>query len=801
MSVTRKNHFVPQWHQERFFADGKNTLFYLNLAPPMHNRRDGSPKPGNSLFRSPTSRAFVQQDLYSTFFGTDVDDQIERKLFGDIDGRGAEAVRAFTGTDQAAWHSNFENFFEYLDIQKLRTPKGLAWLRKQYPELSQNELMQEMQSIQMLNITTWMTGVREIVSAEKSPTKFIVTDHPVTIYNHGVAPTDSRNQYPDDPSIALKGSQTVYPLGADHCLILTNLEYAQEPGVDPLVKRTFARRFHPAMVSTINFIRTRHLTQQQVVEVNFIMKARAEKHIAAGREEWLYPEKTVTKSWCDLRATLLPPQNGLFHFGGEMYVGYEDGRVDYQDQFGRSEKPRPWLIKPARAQPLKPRDICGCGSGFSFGDCCKSKPAHLRVIWSEKSIRERNLMLLTGVANLFEMAGKDWNTVRKEMTDERISKVYSMYESLWPRETDLLSLLPKPDGTLRSVYTGSLHPKLITEFALGSSLYFGEIIIQHPFINPNSLAKKMRPTEDPHAFRGEILKSLMTFLNIMPLVEIGLVHLIPDPCDFDLHLRDQMMHMASARRKMPRFDPKDDPRMEKVIQEDMHRTMLGIPEKALRSLLAKMPQPDTTLDVDEMMPFIEQIRLDDPLAVLQENSLGSGGQLEIMKMAPNFEMAMYLAQATGAQILTDSPFRWRELQAALNRRYIGTEPALQNLQVAIQAAPFRFPVDHQAIEALGASGASAEITSVFRSAFNYIRDRKVGGTKPNFEKHLAARFLRGKRAADAAMDRAEIQYSTGKVTSLFRVKGFQDNTVNRLLLMSSSEHHLPWVPMATYISR
>ena len=203
-----------------------------------------------------------------------MNDGIERRLFGNIDARGADAIRAFAGVDQTAWHSSFENLFKYLDIQKLRTPKGLAWLRSQYPELSQNELMLEMQSIRMLNVTTWTTGVREIVSAEYSPTKFILTDHPVTVYNHAVSPRDGRNDFPSDPSIALNGSQTIYPLGPDHCLILTNLEYAQDPSVNPLDKRTFARSFQQAMVSTINFIRTRHLTEEQVIEVNFISARR-----------------------------------------------------------------------------------------------------------------------------------------------------------------------------------------------------------------------------------------------------------------------------------------------------------------------------------------------------------------------------------------------------------------------------------------------------------------------------------------------------------------------------------------------
>jgi hypothetical protein len=801
MSVTRRNHYVPQWHQARFISDGKDTLSYLDLTPPMYTRADGGLTPGRSLFRTPTARAFVQQDLYSTFFGTAVNDEIERRLFGDIDARGADAIRAFVGRDQSAWHSSFRDLFEYLDIQKLRTPKGLEWLRTQYPELSQNELMQEMQSIRMLNATTWTTGVREIVSAEHSATKFILTDHPVTVYNHAVGPRDARNEFPHDVSVALKGSQTIFPLGANHCLILTNLEYAKDPNVDPLQKRTFARRFHPAMVSTINFIRSRYLTEEQVAEINFIAKARAHRYIAAGENEWLYPERLITKPWHELRVTLLPPDDELYQFGGEMYVGYKDGRVEYQDQFGRSEKPRPWLIKALPAHPLKNKEFCPCGSGIRFSSCCKHKPAHLRSSWTEKSIRERNLMFMTGIENLLELEGKDWNDIRREMTDEKIVELYHIYEALWPRETDLLSLLPKPDGTFRSVYTGSLHPKLITEFALGASLYFGEIIIQHPFINPMSLVKDKRPTEDPRAYRGEVLQSLFTFLNIMPLVEAGQVHLIPDPWDFDIHLRDQTMRMAEARRPTFKFNPKDDARLDAIAKEDMRRIMLDLPKEALISQLDMLPRSDRVVDPEEIVKYVDQMKLDDPLAVLQDNSVATGGQYNFMKMAPNFEMAMYLAQATGAQILTDSYFRWKELQAALNRRYLGTANALQDLQTAIETSPFRFPVGCEAIFRLEANRSFFDLTSVFSKAYRYLGKRKIDEPKPNFEAQLTARFRRSKHAVDALIEKSEFPYVLGKVTSLFRAGGLQDNTVNRLLLMSSSECHGESVPMATYITR
>ena len=145
MVITRDNHFVPQWHQRGFLEPGRSTLAYLDLKPPTKLLADGRVIHERSLFDAPTKRCFFQTDLYSTFFLTEVNDEIERKLFGDIDTRGSQAVRAFAGTDIAAWHEHFGTFFEYIDIQKLRTPKGLAWLRAHYPALHQNELMMEMQ--------------------------------------------------------------------------------------------------------------------------------------------------------------------------------------------------------------------------------------------------------------------------------------------------------------------------------------------------------------------------------------------------------------------------------------------------------------------------------------------------------------------------------------------------------------------------------------------------------------------------------------------------------------------------------
>jgi hypothetical protein len=802
MTKTRNNHYVPQWYQGGFFEPGRNTYSYLDLSPRQHALPDGRVITEKSKFASPTSRAFCQRDLYSTFFGTSVNDEIERKLFGDIDTRGAHAVRAFVSEDVSEWHRHFASFFEYLDSQKIRTPKGLAWLRAQYPRLTQNDLMFEMQGIRMMHCTIWTEGVREIVSAQDVDVKFIVSDHPVTIFNYAISPDAAGNRYPNEPSIALKGSQTIFPLNRDLCLILTNLEYAQDHSANPLEKRTFAGNYRNSMVRIDAFIRTRTLTSEEVIRVNRVLKARAKRYIAAGKEEWLYPETSSTETWADLRGTLLPPKSELWHFGGEMYAGFDSGEVYYQDAFGRTEKEREFLKKKPPSKASHARDLCGCGSGRVFGACCEHKPVVLRPTWKELSIRERNLMLFTGISNILGITeDRDWVTVRREITDEKIRDVYGLYDALWPRETNLLAMLPKPDGEARAIYTGVLHPSVISNCALGLSLYFDELLIQHPFIHPRTVNKEFSPLEHPNTYRQEFLNSVVLFLAIMPLVEQGIVTLFPDPCNFDFHLRDQMRKMARFRSRGMKIGPEEEAGFMEMMKEEHKRGILLLPRDALRrQVLRVSPELDEEA-VEAALEGFDVLRERDPLAVLQEGSLEggkSGGQLTPFKMAPNFEITMYLAQATGACIVTDTVFRWRELNAAAGHGIRGASPLAQ-LQTSMERAKFVFPSDAQGIVALAERGIFKGYTALMRKIFKSLSSNSAKGPKPNFEASLNAEFQRIQASVVAAAKKSGAQLSEARISCLYPAGGIQDNTVNRLLLMSSSEQHLASAPMALFV--
>ena len=84
----------------------------------------------------------------------------------------------------------------------------------------------------------------------------------------------------------------------------------------------------------------RHVTEQEVREINFILKSRALRYVAATKEEWLYPETHVSKSdWSTFgHGYLLMPDPRPINLGGEILIGYRGGGSGAFDAYGR----RPW---------------------------------------------------------------------------------------------------------------------------------------------------------------------------------------------------------------------------------------------------------------------------------------------------------------------------------------------------------------------------------------------------------------------------------------------------------------------------
>jgi hypothetical protein len=337
----RHNHYVPEWYQKRFLGTGSTQYWYLDLRPERVTR-DGHSYIRRALLHWGPARCFAQDDLYTTKWGNLESRDIEKLFFGHFDTVGPTAVEHFSNfqlNDDSI--DALQNLVPYMSIQKLRTPKGLLWLRRTLGASSRNETLIELQRLQNLFCSIWGEAVWQIADASHSQTKFIISDHPVVVYNRECFPGSKWCVGENDPDVRMAASHTYFPLSIDKILILTNLSWVRDPFQNPLKLRPNPRMLRPS--APFNFLDIqveRFLSEEEVLEINYITKKRAFRYIAAAEKEWLYPERNLRfTNWRRLGdGYLLMPEPRHIHGGGTMYVGYRDGGSASWSEYGH----RPW---------------------------------------------------------------------------------------------------------------------------------------------------------------------------------------------------------------------------------------------------------------------------------------------------------------------------------------------------------------------------------------------------------------------------------------------------------------------------
>jgi hypothetical protein len=337
------NHYVPQWYQRRFLDTGqiKGAIQLLDLHPPVFRDSAGHAHEANALRTHPIEKSFKEDDLYTTHRGAQRSTQIEQKFFGNIDGFGKNAVDYFSDFEHPS--INFKaarNMVTYMSAQKLRTPKGLGWLSQLAGTNDRNTVLTRMMELRNLYSAVWTGCIWQIADASQSDTKFIFSDHPVTIYNRRLLPGSSANRNYNDPDIRLNASHTIFPLSREKVLILTNKSWAKNPYQDALRLRPNSSFFRDAVFNFLSIQTKRHLSEQEVRQINYIVKKRALRYVGAGNKDWLYPERYINDNeWGQFgNGYLLMPDPRALSGGGQMYFGYSGGRTEAFD----ADERRPW---------------------------------------------------------------------------------------------------------------------------------------------------------------------------------------------------------------------------------------------------------------------------------------------------------------------------------------------------------------------------------------------------------------------------------------------------------------------------
>jgi len=99
----------------------------------------------------------------------------------------------------------------------------------------------------------------------------------------------------------------------------------------------------------------------------------------------------------------------------------------------------------------------------------------------------------------------------------------------------LQTCYPRPDGrVLRALYVGLIDPRTIAaSVPIGWLRYFDEILVLNPFANAANMRPNYSPIESPSQYKEQTIKNVALVLNLAPLIHAGIVHLVPDPIEFN----------------------------------------------------------------------------------------------------------------------------------------------------------------------------------------------------------------------------------------------------------------------------
>lgn len=337
-------------------------------------------------------------------------------------------------------------------------------------------------------------------------------------------------------------------------------------------------------------------------------------------------------------------------------------------------------------------DECTCGSKQKYKHCClkleQGRAERQASLEAPLSLQERNLTLLNAAFDIFDVK-RGWDSVKRKITPAQISEFYQFVAALWPASTDLNSLLPQPDSTLRALYIGEYAPETIIKNVCRFGLYADQILLINPFDNPNIIAEEYNPIIHPEQWIDDTLKSLIQLIVMAPWVTAGFVTFIPNPGDFDRQLLLSTAKLAKERTKNKPVTERDID--ESIIKQHVLRKLLTSPPHHLERIYREMEPEATDEQVASLLLFIKGERLRDPYSTGQTMDK-MPAQMMTMRSGTSLEMGMYICHATGAFPYTNFRYRWQEILAARDE-FDSTSQTWTPLTKAFQGLDFKF-LDH-----------------------------------------------------------------------------------------------------------
>jgi hypothetical protein len=326
---------------------------------------------------------------------------------------------------------------------------------------------------------------------------------------------------------------------------------------------------------------------------------------------------------------------------------------------------------------VSPNDPCPCWSGKKFKKCCHGRIDWETVLRSGKdhlqlmSIRGRNLLFANAISDALGLDPTaeelSLSNYKMAFTPSAVRRIYESITEIWPRDTNIQSLLERTQTDVSGLYIGDYHPSYVSRALVRHSVYANKILLVDPFPHPYILSNEYNPLLNPEQHRTQTLKNVNFYMSILPWIDAGLVEFIRTPADFDRHLNFESMLRAKTLVANPQLQPAlaatvDDLKNRHYKTEALHAMLLSAPDSYIRGIFKELSLGDKKYTEDDFLEYIHSIRDNDPDFL---EPLGTGpksAQLHMVSSGGNYEMASVAARMSGSYLFTDLQAKWAMIE-------------------------------------------------------------------------------------------------------------------------------------------
>jgi len=348
-------------------------------------------------------------------------------------------------------------------------------------------------------------------------------------------------------------------------------------------------------------------------------------------------------------------------------------------------------------------DLCPCGTGKKFKQCCYSKVDWNEIFRSEEdwrpylSIRGRNLHFANRITEILQLDTpkvQNLSDYKKGFTEKAVREIHEAIFEVWAPNSDITNILQSTSENVSGLYIGDYDIKYISRCIVRHSIYANKILIVDPFIYPKSVRDEYNPIIEPEQYRTQTLKNVNFWLSLLPWIESGLIEVIRTPADFDHQLNWESMQRQRKKfeetKELKEASERSVEELKKRHLENYAQTqlLLSAPDSYIENLIKKLDLEKDGYTAKDFLKYVKKQREKDP-NFLEPLGPGIEGQLHIMSTGTSYDIAKLTSIITKSYLVTDIYSKWREIE--IDRSQNNAESRVWSpLAKAFQESPLKF---------------------------------------------------------------------------------------------------------------